>query len=98
MIREHSNDLAVQLPLGSRRQRQLGKDKSVCVCFCVDVVNVSQMWREAHQRGAELVVIAAFMPTSLRDYEGSLQLFKSLAFWSPYLICEINTLMIKCCS
>lgn len=30
LIREHSNDLAVQLPLGSRRQRQLGKDKSVC--------------------------------------------------------------------
>lgn len=34
LIREHSNDLAVQLPLGSRRQRQLGKDKSVCVLLC----------------------------------------------------------------
>lgn len=32
LIREHSNDLAVQLPLRSRQQWQLGKDKSVFLC------------------------------------------------------------------
>lgn len=55
------------------------------------MVNVSQMWREAHQRGAELVVIYDFKPTSLRDYEG-----RFWPLWTPYLICEINTLVMKC--
>lgn len=34
LIRDHSNDLAVQLPLGSGQQWQLGKDTSVCVFQC----------------------------------------------------------------
>lgn len=61
LIREHSNDLAVQLPLGSGQQWQLGKDMSVC--FSVDMVNVRQMWREAHQSGAEIVVTLTFPET-----------------------------------
>lgn len=62
LIRESGNDLAVQLPLRSGQQWQLGKDKSMC--FSADMVNVRQMQREAHQSGAELVVIYAFIPTS----------------------------------
>lgn len=55
------------------------------------MVNVSQMWREAHQRGAELVVIYDFESTSLRDYEGRVG-----PLWTPYLICEISTWVMKC--
>lgn len=55
------------------------------------MVNVSQMWREAHQRGAELVVIYDFEPTSLRDYEGRVG-----PLWTPYLIWEISTWVMKC--